>query len=1343
MNLRLKTLLASSLATIVLITGLSVGLSYLIVNQIMEVEKRSLARRFDQVLQAWMDEANIHLNRPRQPDAGGEGQGAPNDEHLPPPPEQDFQRLPRADVGFLRDSAGRLTPFDLRPPGAPEHPEAASFSTSAVQGYLKDLPAHWVGLPFDQIPNLSPGTQIGILQTPQGLLLITERPWSHPGEPEPDDSEPLRLFTAVRLTEREVQRLGRRAHIDTYLLPLTAPEVPDELRNPATGTVRVVRDLSADQSRPSRTPPNGRPQQREATMLANYALLRDVHGKPVAVLETIAPNPFVQRGAEGSRTLIGFIWTAGLAFGVVLNLLLDRWVISRVSSLSGQLRQVQGDYRDSSRVVLPGSDELGTLAEDINAMLRRLVDWKELEEKNREVSALNAELQRLNQLKDEFLANTSHELRTPLNGMIGIASSMLDGATGPLSEEQQYNLTLLTQSGKRLTNLVNDILDFSRLRHHELSLDVKPVSLRAMVEMTLQLDRALVGAKDVRLINNISISLPPVQADENRLQQILHNLIGNAIKFTHVGAVSVSARIIGDGEQGYPAHAEEPFVAISVTDTGIGIPEDKWERVFESFEQVEGSARREYGGTGLGLAITRNLVELHGGQIWVTSRPGEGATFTFTLPVSTVGDVAAIVVEPAPVPTSQEDTPALTPSEPLPARATDTFAPHVLIVDDEPVNLQVVKNFLSFEKYNLTLASDGHEALALLEQGLKPDIILLDVMMPHMTGYEVIQVIREKVKADRLPIILLSARNQPEDIVLGLEVGANDYLTKPISKEELVARIHTHLQIRQLEEETIRITIAHERQLAQFLDALPVGVSVHNPDTSLFYLNQMARQLLVSDGQEKGKVAPLAADYPIYKAGTGIPYPLDRLPIVRALEGERSQADDLEVHLDETIVPLEVVGTPIRDEQGDIVYAIAAFQDITERRRAEQVTARLQEEMVSRQKLESELGVAAHIQRSMVPEIVGGGDPHRRYALDALFLPARSVGGDLYDFFLLGEDRLCMVIGDVADKGVPAALLMARTVTLIRMLARRTSTPVEILEAANQELCLNNPECLFVTLFCGILDLATGAFRYASAGHDAPVLRRDRGAGFLDLETGPPLGLDENAVFPEQERPLYPDDLVVFYTDGITEARNRKGVLFSEERLRVALEDEGTANPSQAVQAIQRHHDAFVKGAPQSDDLTLLVLQFLAPVSTVLTMMPGDWTMALGSELAELEKVKARLEAFSKETGLAKESIEDAQLIVEEVLVNIIQYGYGSETSHPIDLAVTLTPEYLQMTFRDRGTPFNPLTDIEEPDLEAGDEERSSGGMGFHLVRALSDHIDYQHQDGQNILVVHQPLHRK
>jgi len=444
---------------------------------------------------------------------------------------------------------------------------------------------------------------------------------------------------------------------------------------------------------------------------------------------------------------------------------------------------------------------------------RRFIEAsKRLQSYAKELESKNAALQQGNKLKDEFLANTSHELRTPLNGIIGIAESLIDGATGTLPKETLFNLSLIVSSGRRLTQLVNDLLDFSKLKHKNISLQIQPIGMREITDVVLTLSQPLIGKKSLQLVNSISSDVPLVDADENRVQQILHNFICNAIKFSQVGVVEVSAAVVKD------------YLEITISDAGIGIQADKLDRIFEAFEQADGSIGREYGGTGLGLAVTKQLVQLHGGKIRVVSQPGKGSQFTFTLPLSQ----ATSVETPSTVSKLLEmnrdreksveadislmiDDESLVDSEALTPKAAGF---HILIVDDEPINLQVLSNHLSLQNYQLTQTSDGREALALIQQGFKPDLVLLDVMMPRMTGYEVCQKIREHFPATELPIVLLTAQNQVSDLVEGFSSGANDYLTKPISKNELLARIKTHIQLS-------KINIAYSRFVPrEFLEFL-------------------------------------------------------------------------------------------------------------------------------------------------------------------------------------------------------------------------------------------------------------------------------------------------------------------------------------------------------------------------------------------------------------------------------------------------------------------------------------------------------------------------------------------
>lgn len=411
---------------------------------------------------------------------------------------------------------------------------------------------------------------------------------------------------------------------------------------------------------------------------------------------------------------------------------------------------------------------------------------RQLAEKQREIEQEHLIVERLRQvdkLKDEFLANTSHELRTPLNGIIGIVESLMDGVTGELPPKTNHNLAMVLSSAKRLSNLVNDILDYAKIKESGISLNLKPVDLRALTHVILTLLEPMAREKGIRLENAVDNDIPPVNADENRLQQIMYNLVGNAVKFTQSGSVVVRAS------------QEEDLVHIDVSDTGIGIPSDKLVNIFKSFEQVDGSSVRGQGGTGLGLAITKQLVEGHGGEIRVTSVPGQGSTFSFTLPASDER-IFSESFDRAPESLAKND---IESDNHIIDEYTLINVPahayHILVVDDEPVNLQVLVNYLSLNQYQITRASDGLEAVEKIYEDDSFDLVICDVMMPRMNGYEVCKRIRKRYSPRRLPVILLTAKDQVSDMAAGFEAGANDYLTKPVTKDELIPRIETHLSL--------------------------------------------------------------------------------------------------------------------------------------------------------------------------------------------------------------------------------------------------------------------------------------------------------------------------------------------------------------------------------------------------------------------------------------------------------------------------------------------------------------------------------------------------------------------
>ncbi|MBD0822466.1 tetratricopeptide repeat protein [Aestuariibaculum marinum] len=401
------------------------------------------------------------------------------------------------------------------------------------------------------------------------------------------------------------------------------------------------------------------------------------------------------------------------------------------------------------------------------------------------------QLEKIDLLKDQFLANTSHELRTPLNGIIGLSESLKDGAAGPLSFKAIENLDMIVNSGKRLSNLVNDILDFSKLKNNDLQLSIHPVDLYAITNLVLKVSESLIKGKTLQLINSVPKDIHLVEADENRLQQILFNLIGNAIKFTDSGTVQVKAEL------------KNNFIKVAVSDTGIGIPADKFESIFKSFEQIDGSVERAYGGTGLGLSVTKQLVELHGGTIHVESKLGEGSTFMFTLPLSETDrkDVASIKR----IATNDEVHKIKPDDECVKVEMLNSENTNIkiLVVDDEPINRRVLENHLRVAGYSVVEAGSGQEALNLMKTE-NFNLILLDIMMPNLSGYEVCEMIRKDYSASELPIVLLTAKNRVSDLVAGFNVGANDYLTKPFSKNELLSRIKTHVNLNGIHKATSR-----------------------------------------------------------------------------------------------------------------------------------------------------------------------------------------------------------------------------------------------------------------------------------------------------------------------------------------------------------------------------------------------------------------------------------------------------------------------------------------------------------------------------------------------------------
>jgi signal transduction histidine kinase/ligand-binding sensor domain-containing protein/ActR/RegA family two-component response regulator len=401
-----------------------------------------------------------------------------------------------------------------------------------------------------------------------------------------------------------------------------------------------------------------------------------------------------------------------------------------------------------------------------------------VQKQKQEIERLLAAARQASQFKSEFLANVSHEIRTPMNGILGMTDMVLASEVTP---EQREYLETARLSASSLLTLLNDVLDFSKVEAGKLDLNPISFSLRLCAHQTVKVFSLAAGEKRLHLSVDIGDEVPDrLVGDPDRLQQVLINLIGNAIKFTAQGGV----RLVVNCQR--PPESGVFLVQFGVHDSGIGIPADKTQLIFEAFRQADGSTTRQFGGTGLGLAICSKLVELMGGRIWVTSEPGQGSVFHFTV------RFAVAPPEQAPVPV---DTPSLRSllgatmvnAGASPSTGSAPTGLRVLLAEDNLVNQQLERRLLERRGHRVTIAATGRQALECLERE-SFDIILMDVQMPDMDGLEATEVIRtrEREAGTHTPIIALTARTMKEDRDRCLAAGMDAFVTKPIQAAEFL-----------------------------------------------------------------------------------------------------------------------------------------------------------------------------------------------------------------------------------------------------------------------------------------------------------------------------------------------------------------------------------------------------------------------------------------------------------------------------------------------------------------------------------------------------------------------------
>jgi|GEM_PF-1039613 len=823
------------------------------------------------------------------------------------------------------------------------------------------------------------------------------------------------------------------------------------------------------------------------------------------------------------------------------------------------------------------------------------------------VEKQNRELKELDKLKSDFLANTSHELRTPLNGIIGLSEAMLEGADGPINTKLKDHLSMVIGSANNLKDLVNVILDMSKMQSGKQDFIIKKFSIKSIIDDAEPSIEGLLIKKPIELKLDIKKDCKDVYVDKDKIRQVLINIIGNAVKFTEKGFIRITAE---------PDKKNKDSVLISIEDTGIGIKEDHLGIIFDEFRQVDGSSSRKYEGTGLGLAITKKILTSLGGTIWAESKPGKGSTFYFTLPTKPGMKVKAekkadigTILPPAPEITEKRKE----------SKDFDPFTKgfmvedddgkkdilkfpkgkgeKILIVDDIEINLEALAMNLMEKGYNVTKALSADEALKLLNTGLY-NLIISDVMMPEMDGYTLVQKIRGQEKYHSVPVILLTAKTRLEDKRKGFEVGADDYIVKPFEIGELLLRIRNALE----HKGAVSVKPVYTDDTEYDVDKSDRFRKLHKGNQELI--------LAIDDNKVNLEVVKSRLEMNNWKVEMamngeeGIEKYQKTRPDLILLDIMMPGIDGYEVckriryKYRGDMVP--IIFLTAKQEQEDKIYGINVGGDdyITKPFDKNELVIRVSNhlhnrkmilEVKEKELMERDIIMAGEIQQKLLPTSL---PKNEKIEFIGSSLAAKGVGGDYFDIIPIKNNRYLCVIADVMGKGMSAALVMVKIQTLLRSITREETIDLkEIVKNINSIMYADMEGDKFVTMFLMIYDTKSNEIEYISAGHDQVLFYNDKNKKIKKLKADiHAIGIANTYKEIRTNRSTFASgDIFLMYTDGVSEAMNRERKQYGEKRIMDLVKNYHDKSASSVYKTIIDEVAEYTKDVDQHDDITLVI----------------------------------------------------------------------------------------------------------------------------------------------------------